>query len=209
MSTDSLLIIGAGGNGRVIADLADRTCQWSRIAFLDDAPYATDEDRPWETLGKCGDLSDYTSGFTHGIVAFGDNELRAHWIAHLEESGLVLAVIVAESAEVSDRATLGPGSVVMPQAAVNIGVRTGSGCIINTAASLDHDCLIGDCVHIAPGANVGGDVAIGDRSWIGIGASVRHGITIGNDVMVGAGAAVVSDLPDECMAIGVPARPRS
>ncbi|MDG2422742.1 MAG: acetyltransferase [Phycisphaerales bacterium] len=209
MSTDTLLILGAGGNGHVIADLADRSGQWSRIAFLDDAAAKSDADYQWEIIGKCGDLSDHVSGFTHGIVAFGDNELRSHWLSHLQESQLVMAVIVAESAEVSSRASLGPGTVVMPQAAVNIGVRTGPGCIINTGASVDHDCLLGESVHIAPGAHVGGDVAIGDRTWIGIGSSVRHGITIGNDVMVGAGAAVISDLPDECTAVGVPARART
>ena len=209
MSTNSLLIVGAGGNGRVIADLAESSGQWSRIAFLDDAPYEVDEERPWKTLGRCGDLSDHVEGFSHGIAGFGDNELRAHWIAHLKETSLELAVIVAHSAVVSDRADLGPGSVVMPQAVVNIGVRTGAGCIINTSASVDHDCLLGECVHVAPGAHIGGDVAIGDRSWIGIGSSIRHGMTIGHDVMVGAGAAVVSDLPDECTAVGVPARART
>ncbi|MAT81273.1 MAG: acetyltransferase [Phycisphaerae bacterium] len=209
MSTDTLLIIGAGGNGRVIADLADRTGQWSHIAFLDDALRIVKEGCPWEIIGKCGDFSDHVSSFTHGVVAFGDNELRSHWLSHVQESDLQMPVIIAPSAEVSMRADLGPGTIVMPQAAVNIGARTGPGCIINTGSSIDHDCLLGESVHIAPGAHVGGDVAIGDRSWIGIGAAIRHGITIGMDVMIGAGAAVVSDLPDGCTAMGVPARPRT
>ncbi|MCH2132762.1 MAG: acetyltransferase [Phycisphaerales bacterium] len=208
MSTDSLLIIGAGGNGRVIADMADACGHWSRIAFLDDAPYPVDDERPWETVGKCGDLSDHVADFTHGVVGFGDNELRARWIEHLQASDLASATLVAPSATVSSRATLGAGTVVMPRAVVNIGVMTGPGCIINTAASVDHDCRLGTCVHIAPGAHIGGDVAIGDRTWIGIGSSVRHGLTIGHDVMVGAGAAVISDLVDDCVAVGVPARPR-
>ena len=65
---ESLLIIGAGGNGRVIADLASGDSRWSRIAFLDDAPYPVDEERPWETIGKCGDLSDHVGDFSHGIL---------------------------------------------------------------------------------------------------------------------------------------------
>ena len=206
--TDSLLIIGAGGNGRVIADLASSDPRWSRIAFLDDAVYSTDGERPWETLGPCTDLDQHVGSFTHGIVGFGDNAMRVEWIMKLEDSGLAIATIVSESASVSARAELGPGTVVMPRAVVNIGVKTGSGCLINTSASVDHDCILQNGVHVAPGAHVGGDVQIGLRSWIGIGASVRHGMRIGKDVVVGAGAAVVTDLPDSCVAVGVPARVR-
>ena len=129
MSTQALLILGAGGNGRVLADLADQSGNWSRIAFLDDALSVAKEGCPWEIIGKCGDLSDHIDGFSHGIVAFGDNELRSHWISHLKETDLQMPVIMAPSAEVSPRAVLGPGTVVMPQAAVNIGARTGTGCI--------------------------------------------------------------------------------
>lgn len=206
--TDSLLIIGAGGNGRVIADLASSDARWSSIAFLDDAVYPMDDDRPWRTLGSCNDLEAHVASFTHGIVGFGDNTMRLEWTAKLRNSGLSLATIVAESASVSARSELGPGTVVMPRAVVNIGVKTGVGCLINTSASVDHDCLLQDGVHVAPGAHVGGDVQIGRRSWIGIGASIRHGMRIGEDVVVGAGAAVVTDLPDSCIAVGVPARIR-
>ena len=206
--TDSLLIIGAGGNGRVIADLASGDSRWSQIAFLDDAIYPVDDDRPWETLGSCADLAQHVAAFTHGIVGFGDNAMRVEWTMKLRDAGLVLATIIADSASVSARSVLGPGTVVMPRAVVNIGVKTGCACLINTSASVDHDCLLEDGVHVAPGAHVGGDVQIGSRSWIGIGASVRHGMKVGADVVVGAGAAVVSDLPDSCVAVGVPARVR-
>lgn len=82
------------------------------------------------------------------------------------------------------------------------------GAIINTGASVDHDCSLGDAVHVSPGAHLAGEVCLGDRSWMGIGSSVRQMVKIGCDVMVGAGAAVVADIPDACLAIGVPARVR-
>ena len=201
-----LLIIGGGGNGRVIADIASELGRWSRIAFLDDHRPSENEGSPWETVGTCASLKDVPGDFTAAIIGFGDNALRHSWIERIQGAALDLVTIVAPTAAVSAHARLGPGTVVMPQAAINVGAEIGSCGLINTAASVDHDCVLGDAVHVAPGAHIGGDVTIGDRAWIGLGAAVRHGVSIGNDVMVGAGAAVVSDLPDACTALGVPAR---
>lgn len=206
MSDNRLLILGAGGNGRVISDMAEQSGMWSMIAFLDDAVDA--HEYPWGVVGSCADFAEHASMFTHVIVGFGDNALRSKWLERIAQTRLEMPTIIAKSAEVSTHATLGAGTVVMPQAVVNIGARVGTACIINTGASVDHDCQLGSCVHIAPGAHVGGHVKIGDRSWIGIGSSVRNGIKIGADVMVGAGGAVVSDLADGCTAVGVPAQPR-
>jgi len=204
MSDNRLLIIGAGGNGRVISDMAEQSGDWSMIAFLDDSVDA--HDYPWGIVGSCSDFAEHAAIFTHAVVAFGDNTLRSKWLERIAQTSLQMPTIIADSAQVSPRAKLGPGTVVMPQAAVNIGSDIGTGCIINTGASVDHDCRLGSCVHMAPGAHVGGHVTIGERSWIGIGSSVRNGIDIGSDVMVGAGAAVVSNLPDGCRAVGVPAK---
>ena len=204
MSDNRLLIIGAGGNGRVISDMAEQSGDWSMIAFLDDSVDA--HDYPWGIVGSCSDFAEHAAIFTHAVVAFGDNTLRSKWLERIAQTSLQMPTIIADSAQVSPRAKLGPGTVVMPQAAVNIGSDIGTGCIINTGASVDRDCRLGSCVHIAPGAHVGGHVTIGERSWIGIGSSVRNGIDIGSDVMVGAGAAVVSNLPDGCRAVGVPAK---
>lgn len=93
-------------------------------------------------------------------------------------------------------------------AVVNVDCRIGMGVIINTAASIDHDCVLEDAVHISPGARLAGGVCVGERSWVGIGASVKQLVEIGSGVTVGAGAVVVSNMPDDCVAVGVPARVR-
>ena len=207
MST-ALLIVGAGGNGRVIADVADDSGTWNRIAFLDDRIPDVGDQHPWPIVGTCDELDTVAADFTHVIVGFGDAALRASWLTRVESSGLALTSVRSSSAAISSRAQIGDGSVAMPRSVANIGVRTGKGCILNTAATVDHDCRLGTAVHVAPGASIGGNVSVGDGSWIGIGASVRQGIVIGRDVTVGAGAAVVTDLPDGCTAVGVPARIR-
>ena len=202
----ALLIIGAGGNGRVISDIAASLNRWERIQFLDDAPDLAKQDPRFPVIGRCDDLENIIESFEDVVVGFGDNAMRSHWSERARTCGCELSTILAPTAVVSDRASLGAGSVVMPHAVVNAGVVTGISTLINTGATVDHDCQFGDSVHISPGANLGGAVQVGDRSWLGIGCSVRHSIRIGSDVLVGAGAAVVCDVQNSVTVVGVPAR---
>ncbi len=204
--SQSLLILGAGGHGRVVADVADESQEWSTIAFLDDNNGAGAHSHRWPIVGTFSDLVGCCDEFTHGIVALGDNSLRAKWTRRFAEVGLMPATIISRSAVISRFTKIGKGSVILGGTVVNTGATLGLASIVNSGASIDHDCVIGDGVHVAPGSHIGGDVCIGDRTLIGIGASVRNGVEIGSDVTVGVGAAVVSSIPSGCTAIGVPAR---
>ncbi|MBX3354354.1 MAG: acetyltransferase [Phycisphaeraceae bacterium] len=200
-----LRILGAGGHGKVVAECAHAS-GWREIHFFDDGRARGDVIAGWTVHGTLAEAF-AKDAQAAAIVALGDNAQRLEWLDRLAQAGVALPTIVAPSAVVSPRASLGAGSVVVATAVIAVDARIGRGAIINTTASIDHDCVLGDGVHISPGARLGGGVSVGDRSWIGIGASVRHGIRIGADVMVGAGAAVVNDLPDGARVGGVPARP--
>ena len=203
-----LIVIGGGGHGRVVADSARGLDVYDTIVFLDDAPDRMMDDGEFTVIGSCTELESVIRPGDSCIVAIGDNRNRAGLIERVLASGLPLATIVDRSASVGSACELGPGTVVLPQAAVNIGTKLGTGCIVNTGATVDHDCQLGDHVHVAPGAHLGGGVGVGSGTWIGIGACVRHGISIGRDVVVGAGAAVVDDVDDGLTVVGVPARRR-
>ena len=186
-----LIIIGAGGHGKVVADAAGCDC-----VFVDQQENAQEGVHAMEELPSL-------QGSDHQvIVGIGDNGTRLQEMAGLRN----IATVIHKDASVSSRASLGEGTVVFAQAAINLGTTIGRGCIINTGATVDHDCNLDDGVHISPGANVGGGVTIGLCSWIGLGAAVKHGVTIGKYVTVGVGAAVVSDIPDNVTVVGVPAK---
>ena len=204
----ALLIIGAGGHGQVIADVASALGEWSSISFLDDRPEPLPADLDWRVSGTLDSMEEVVKDFDAVFVGLGDNRLRLEWIERIERIGVEVPTIVSPMASVSLRSEIGPGTVVMPGGVVNIGAVVGKGGLINTGASVDHHCVLGDAVHIAPGANLGGGVRVGDRSLVGIGASVRPEVVIGSDVTVGVGAAVDRDLADGCTVVGVPARPR-
>lgn len=202
-----LLIVGAGGHGRVVADCAAVCGTWSEIAFTDARHPALDQSGEWPVIGTDAATAELVAGWDDVLVAIGDNRTRQEWLTGLRESGANLPVLVHPSAAVSPRAGLEPGSVVFSLAAVNTGARAGLGCIINTGAIVDHDCTLGDAVHVAPGARLAGGVRVGDRAWIGMGASIGQYRNVGAECIVGAGAVVIRDAAAGETLVGVPARP--
>ena len=206
-----LLILGAGGHAKVVAETAIASGFASSLAFLDDAYSSADSSSSflgWPVLGSLISSLDegFSSDFDAAVVAIGHALVRLRWIQNLQDAGYQLPVLIHPTAMVSPSSQLGPASVVFAQVAVQPHASIGTGVILNTGCSVDHDAQISDGVHICPGARVAGEVKIGDRSWIGIGASVIQQVSIGSDVTVGAGAAVIRDLPNSVTAVGVPAR---
>ncbi|ATX81432.1 sugar O-acyltransferase, sialic acid O-acetyltransferase NeuD family [Mariprofundus ferrinatatus] len=201
-----LLILGAGGHGKVVAEIAEATGGWQAIAFLDDRHEVLNGTLRWPVVDGVRHARRLVDSYSHAIVAVGDSTMRLGWLSMLAAQGFEIPCLIHPTAWVSPSATVGAGTVVMANATIQADARIGQGCIINTAASIDHDCTIGDGVHVCPGAHLGGDVRVGNSSWLGIGCSVIHGIEIGGRVTVGAGAAVINPVADGLTVVGVPAR---
>jgi sugar O-acyltransferase (sialic acid O-acetyltransferase NeuD family) len=201
----SLLVVGAGGHARVVADAALTSGNWRRVCFVDDAPAATGA-LGLAMVGTSADLQQLRSEFAAAVVGIGDARVRLRLLDQCRRAGFELPAIIHRTAAVSSYTTLGPGVVVFAQAAINPGATLEEGCIVNTGATVDHDCHLQAGVHVCPGAHLAGNVHVAARSWIGIGACVKQGVRIGADVTVGAGAAVVNDVENGLTVTGVPAR---
>ncbi|WP_167632358.1 acetyltransferase [Mariprofundus ferrooxydans] len=203
---NQLLILGAGGHGKVMAEAAEAQGAWQHIALLDDRHALLDGTLRWPVLASIERAGHFVSEYSHAAVAVGDSKRRLEWLDMLAGLGFCIPTLIHPAAWVSPSASLAEGCVVMANATVQADARLGRGSIVNTGASVDHDCSIGDGVHICPGASLGGEVIIGHGSWLGIGCSVIQGVRIGSHVTVGAGAAVISDIGDAMTVVGVPAR---
>ena len=201
-----LLIIGAGGHGKVVAETALLMMQWNKIGFLDDHFPLVSGIASVPVLGVVGDAGAFLTDYSHVVVAIGDNRLRLQLLNHLVNMGFSAAVIVHPQSTVSPSAVLEGGTVVFAQAAINYGAHIGRGGIVNTGATIDHECSLGAAVHVSPGAHLAGRVRVGDYAWIGIGAIVIHNICIEAAAVVGAGAAVIRDVAANTVVTGVPAR---
>ncbi len=198
-----LVIIGAGGHGRVIADIAQKLGIYETISFLDDGNAKEIMGLP--IVGKTSDVEKYVN--TADIfVAIGNSKVRGDFIERLLAMGANIPTLIHPSAAIGACVEIDVGTAIMAGAVINPCSRLGKGVILNTCSSIDHDCTIGDYAHISVGAHLAGTVIIGAHTWVGIGAVVKNGIDICGNCTIGAGAVVVKDITEEGTYIGVPAR---
>lgn len=201
---DKLIIIGASGHGKVVADIAIKINKWQSITFLDD-----DESiktfMGLEVIGKTADafINKDEADF---FVAIGSNITRGKIQEKLIEQGLNVVSLIHPSAIIGTDVEIGIGTAVMAGVVINSSSRIGKGCIINTSSSLDHDNMIEDYAHISPGVRTAGSVSIGKGTWLGIGSVVSNNVSICSGCKVGAGAVVVKDITEPGTYVGIPVR---
>lgn len=199
-----LLIIGASGHGKVVADIAMKMNKWKSISFLDD-----DENIKYsmgiEVIGKSTDAYKYIKDYDM-FVAIGNNATREKIQEKLEAEGANIPTLIHPNAVIGERVRFGAGTVVMAGTVINCCTEVGKGCIINTGSTIDHDNFIEDYVHLSPGVHTAGTVKIGKGTWIGIGSVVSNNLNITSGCKVGAGAVVVKDITEAGTYVGVPAR---
>jgi sugar O-acyltransferase (sialic acid O-acetyltransferase NeuD family) len=191
-----LVVIGASGHGRVIADLAD--LMGYSVCFWDDNISIK---VPGYLVFKREKFAPENSLI---IIGIGSNIIRKNISSkYVNES---YATLIHPSSNISKNCEIGIGSVVISGVIINNGAFIGNHCIINTGAVIDHDCVLNDFVHISPNATLCGNVSIGTGSWVGAGAVIIQGINIGENVIIGAGSVIISDIPSNATVVGNPGR---
>ena len=202
-----LILLGGGGHAAVVAEAA-RAAGFIVLGYLDDSPDDGQESPivGFKRLGGIADLAAAMKLHRHAFfhAAVGDAELRRKWI-DLPAPRNTPAVI-HPAAHISPTATIADGAFIGPCAVVHTRATIGRGAIINTGAIIEHDCIIEPFAHVAPGSVLAGKVQIGEMTLVGAGSVIIPGVKIGARVTLGAGAVALSDVPDDSMAIGVPAR---
>lgn len=201
----SLVIIGASGHGKVIADIGEIN-GYTEILFLDDNKAVKTCGR-YSVVGTSSDATRYSN--SDFIVGIGNSEIRKRIQDELLAKGIHIVTLVHPKSVVAPDVSLGVGTVIMAGAIINPGSTVGDGCIINTGATVDHDNVIKDYVHVSVGSHLAGTVSIGTNTWIGAGAIVSNNVSICENCVVGAGAVVVNDITEADTYIGIPARKKS
>ena len=198
-----LMIIGAGGHGRVIADIAQKLGVYETISFLDDGDAKETMGLP--IVGKTSDVEKYVN--TADIfVAIGNSKVRGDFIERLLAMGANVPTLIHPSTIIGVCVEIGVGTAIMAGAVINPCSKLGKGVILNTCSSIDHDCIIGDYCHIAVGVHVAGTVNLGEKVWLGAGATIKNNVNVCADCIIGAGAVVVKDITESGTYIGVPAK---
>lgn len=194
------VLIGAKGHGMVIAEIIEENGQM--ISVFVDADPQLNEQLGYPVVQRLDAVD--TLHDKQVIISIGNNATRKKLA--LQHPDLVFGTAVHPSVQLSKRASVGEGTVVMAGVCINSKAQIGHHCILNTHCSIDHECVLEDYVHVSPGASLAGHVTVGEGTHIGTGASVLPNLTIGKWCTIGAGAVVIHDIPDYTTVVGVPGK---
>ena len=207
-----LYIVGSGGFGREILWLAKRINDvrpvWNIMGFLDDdeALHGRQQD-DYPVLGGCSYL-ETTQESVYVVVAIGSAKTKKKVVEKLSQyDNVKFATLIDPSVILSDRVKIGEGCMICAGTIITVDVVIGKHVIVNLDCTLGHDDVIGNYVTVYPSVNVSGIVNVGDEAELGTGAQIIQGKTIGKKSILGAGAVVVHDIPENCVAVGSPAKP--
>ena len=202
-----IILVGGGGHCRSVIDAAESAGRKIR-GVLDLPQYLGTDVAGYKVIGNDDDIPNYVNDcefiVTLGAIENAAPRQKLHRL--IKEAGGKLATVVASTAYLSPRATIGEGSVLLHQSVVNSCAKIGESVIINSGAIVEHDAEVGDLTHVSTGAKVNGACKVGARCFIGSGAVMVQGVKTGNDVFVGAGSLLAKDALEPGSYIGFPAR---
>jgi len=205
MQMKPLIIWGAGGHSKVIAEAIQQSSEYQIAGYVIDE--VSSDEMGGVTIYKSFEQAVEHLHQTHEslILGFGDIEARKKLIERLQRESIHFATIVHPVAHVLGGAKVGEGCFIAAGGIVGVQANLESHCIVNTGASVDHDCFLAENVQLGPGARLGGGVRVGANTFIGMGACVAPSINIGTHAVIGAGSVVLNDVPDGVMVAGAPA----
>ncbi len=184
-----LLILGAGGHGRAVADLAAE-CGFTIAGFTDRAagPDVVGGDDAVAVLARDGKIDG-------AVVGVGNTALdrRAELFALLKSLGVATPSLVHPRASVSRSCRIGQGVVAFPNVVLGAGVLIGDNVVLYSGVIVEHDCRVADNAYLSPGVILAGSVTIEEGAFLGMGACVIPGVTVRKGARVRAAALVVSE----------------
>lgn len=207
-----LIIVGAGGHGREIAqlvkDINKQQLEWDLLGYIDDNPEIQNcYLNGYPVLGPLSKLKDKEFQDVYIICAIGSSKIREKIIKKIEsELQLPYATLIHPTAVIGDETTIGSGCMICANCVITTNVKIGNHALVNYGSTIGHDTVLEDFATILPGCHLSGNVTIRHGADVGTGTSVIPGVEIGSYTIVGAGAVVIRSLPCNVKAVGVPAK---
>lgn len=177
-----LLVVGAGGHGRSVAEAAELSGQFEVVGFLDDTLPAGEIVLGLPILGSVASMENQRGVADQAIVAVGNNAVRERLMQQLAAAGFELATVVHPRAILSPRAVLGAGSAMMAGDIVGTEARLGLGVIVNCGAVVDHHATVKDYGHLGVNASMAGSTVLGRGAWMQAGAALGYGVAVPSGV---------------------------
>lgn len=204
-----IVIVGAGGFGREVAwlieDINEENPQWNILGFVDD-----NESIQGEQLGeyKVIGTTDYLmEKELNVVIAIANPVIRQNIYNKIKDTENIFPTLIHPSAIFSDSVTFGQGVVISAGNIVTVDITIEDFVIIDRSCNIGHDTMINKFSTLLPSTTISGNVYIEENILIGTGSTIIQGLTVGKKSIIGAGAVVTKDIPENCTAVGVPAKP--
>lgn len=204
---NKIVLLGAGGQAKIVLDLIDKNKQYDVLAILDDNQLIHNTkllNQP--VVGDLDKIQDYSKNEVGFIVCIADNLRRKEIFNKVVKLGYEPLNVIAKTSNISNFAKLGKGIAIADYCNVHPDVTLGDNIIIGPMSSVAHDSLVESHVHLSSGCRLAGNVTIKECADLGTAVSVIPGKTIGENSVLGAGAVVVKDIEPNCLAVGIPAK---
>ena len=206
-----IVIIGAGGFGREVKTIIDainaNSKTYNFLGFYDDTIAKGTMINNFPILGNLNDLNalNTTVGVLLGI---GDPISKSKIIESLKNELLHFPTIIHPSVIISDDdVSIDNGCIICAGTIITCNIKIGKFVTLNLMCTVGHDTTIGDYSSFMPSVNISGEVHIEEKVYVGTGAKIINRLEIGKSTIVGAGAVVSKSLPENCTAVGIPAKP--
>lgn len=206
-----IAIFGAGGFGRevkiIIDSINSNVEMYEFIGFFDDGFKKGEIINGFPVLGGIDDVNELETNLFL-VIAVGSPNIKREIIAKINNEKIVFPTLIHPSVIVSnDEVVIEEGCIICAGNILTCNIKIEKFTILNLACTVGHDTRIGAYSSFMPSVNISGEVKIGQCVYVGTGAKIINQLHIGNGTIIGAGAVVSKSLPENCTAVGIPAKP--
>jgi sugar O-acyltransferase (sialic acid O-acetyltransferase NeuD family) len=204
-----MLVAGAKRHAKEVLEIFHLNQRLENLFFFDDISEEVDDFLfgKYPIIKTLEDARRQFLEYPEFVIGIGNPYLRKKISEKLTNMGGILTSIIAKSANVGHyEVQLAKGLNIMHNVMISNCVTIGEGSLINSYSSIHHDVKVGKYSEISPCSVLLGGCCIGDFCFIGSHSTILPDVRLGNNVTVGAGAVVIKDVPDNSVAVGVPAK---
>lgn len=208
---ENIIIIGAGGFGREVKTIIDALNKISQnynfLGYYDDNITKGTLINNFPVLGTIADLNAQKTKLAV-VLGIGNPKTKEKIIKSLSNDLLVFPTLIHPSVILSDdQVSIAKGCVICAGTIITCNISIDKFVTINLLCTVGHDTVIEEFSSFMPSVNISGEVRIEKSVYVGTGAKIINQLTIGKYTIVGAGAVVSKSLPENCTAVGIPAKP--
>lgn len=206
-----MIIVGAKGFAKEVLEIMHQLQDLNEVVFYDDVSDHLPEKiyNQFSTIKSIEELTSYlqTSTDKRFTLGLGNPQIRYKLYKKIEALGATFSSTISPFARIGHfDVQIGAGTNLMTGTVLTNSISLGIGCLINLNCTIGHDCTLGEFVELSPGVHVSGNCSIGSFTNIGTNATLLPKVNVGKNVIIGAGAVVTKDIPDNSLAVGIPAK---